>query len=280
MKQLSLAVLAVGLIATTASADVTSSSITAHPGTFGTPNVNGGVESIAIESLEGGRSTPYTLGSEGYDNWPSFLGGAGAHSLPGGTPGTFAFYRWNNPTAQWGDDVHGYVGGSMDHLHYGFLDVPTVPGTHIASHTIKIFDMVPPSAGHSPPTFTNGVQYTSLVVTYTLTNSVNAFYTATISFPQVALISDSMWVDFSDPANNTFWLTGGRPTIAPNYSHPGIVYAPPGFNYFVYYPYLTTGYGAPLNANIGMALGIPEPVTISFLALSGLLVLRRRRVRA
>ena len=59
MKKFGLAVLAVGLMASTVSADVTGSTLTEIPGTFGAPNINIdlGVESIAIESLDGVRGS-------------------------------------------------------------------------------------------------------------------------------------------------------------------------------------------------------------------------------
>ncbi|MCH7813194.1 MAG: hypothetical protein IID40_04145, partial [Planctomycetes bacterium] len=255
MKKICLAVLAVGLIATTASADVTGSNVTRVDGTFGAPttNIDAGplsVDVITIESLDGGRNIPYALGTEGYDNWPSVFGGAGAASICvfGGTctslggAATFLYVRWGGPSgafAQWGDDVHGYIGPSMNHIHYGFFDTGgTAP--HIATHTIKIYDMFPPSAPHGPVTslITKGVLYTSLVVTYSLPSS-NAF-NATVSFPTVALLSDSMWVKFQDVSGTTFWLSGGVPTIAPNYSHPGLTYT-------IKYPY-----GAPYNEFVGV----------------------------
>ncbi|MCP4250822.1 MAG: hypothetical protein GY778_27605, partial [bacterium] len=221
MKKMGLAVLALGLIATAASAEVTSVNLHQIPGTYGTPSVDtvNGVSSVAIESLDDGR-IPYQLGTEGYDNWPSVLGGAGSPSVCVGTSctvGTWAYFRWTNTDLQWGDDIHGYIGSSMDHLHYQFLALgATAPRT--VQHTIQIYDMFPPSASHGTAigVVTMGMMYTSMHVTYTYTNTLNAAFAATVAFTPVVLNSDSMWVSFRETGSNTYWLTGGRPTIAPN----------------------------------------------------------------
>ena len=301
MKKLSLAVLAVGLMASTASADVTSYTLNQVNHTLGTPRTGpNGTAFIPIEALDGGRGDGGRSGTHGYDAYPSVLGGLGQPTIcvpyngTSCTFGTWAYFDWRNTlgtgVAQWGDDIHGYQGTQMNHVQYGFLDVGTFTGTHTLRHTIKIYDMFPASGSHGTVTaiITKGVLYTSLQVTYTLTNTGNAAYSVELFFPTVNLLSDSMWVKFNDvPNHSTYWLTGGRPGVPGNFSHNGLVYSdktpstiyPYGLNLWVPIYYLYTP-GGLVGANIALALGIPEPATISVLALSGLFVLRRRRVRA
>ncbi len=146
MRKAVIAFALVGLMAAPASAGL--ANLTNIPGTFSAPTLMAdGSEVIAIESMEPGEGIPYTLGSESYDNWPSVLGGAGLGGTFGFTQGTFAFFRWGFQPSQWGDDLHG-INGGVTHVHYGFLDIAGGTAPHVTQHTIKIYDMVPPSTTH------------------------------------------------------------------------------------------------------------------------------------
>ncbi|MCZ6683874.1 MAG: hypothetical protein O7B26_11900, partial [Planctomycetota bacterium] len=214
MKKVVIAIAWVGLTAAPAFAGL--ARLTHIPGTFSAPSefdAGSGLTFavIGIESLEPNESIPYSLGSEPYDNWPSIFGGAGYAGHVGFSLGTWAFFRWGFQPSQWGDDIHGISGDRLNHVHYGFLDVAGDTQPHTSTHTIKIYDMDPPSTTHGTATATinMGPLLASIPITYTLANTDNAFFTATITFPTITLPNDSVWFKFGDNNAITFWLTGG-----------------------------------------------------------------------
>jgi hypothetical protein len=154
-----------------------------------------------------------------------------------------------------------------------------------ATHTIQIYDMIPPSAGH--PAAANaqfGDQLLSLVLPGIPTG------TAIVTVTGLSVhAGTAVWIKFGEAGPGfpgTFWLSGGIGNGVGT-THQGVLYDNKNyygrdmpFHYFVALPYFyvtTSGYVGP---NIQVALSgfvLPAPAVISLLGLGGLGCLRPHR---
>ena len=274
----------------TAMPTVAGTTITPMQGSLGNPFNNGVSHGWGWNGVQGGGAGP--LIGNIYDNILTINGGAATPGSCGpfgcGGPGE-AFVDWVATQAQWGDDLHGLAGPAqggptavITSIRYGYRNTIAT-----ATHTIQIYDMIPPSAGH--PTYATaqfGAQLLSLVVPAMPTGSAIVTITGLNVHAGVAA-----WIKFGEAGPGfpgTFWLSGGIGNGVGT-SHDGVVYDNknyygPGIplHYFVALPYfyfMTTGY---VGANIQVALSgfvLPAPAAISLLGLGGLMTLRRRRSR-
>ncbi|MCZ6683431.1 MAG: hypothetical protein O7B26_09610 [Planctomycetota bacterium] len=66
--------------------------------------------------------------------------------------------------------------------------------------------MNPPSTTHGTISMVidKGPLLASIPITYTLANTANGFFTATITFPTITLLNDSVWIKFGDNNAITF----------------------------------------------------------------------------
>jgi hypothetical protein len=287
MKRFLIGSLVLGLTAMPAMAG---STITPMQGTLGNPFNNGMVHGNGWNSAQGGGAAA-AVGNL-YDNILTINGGAatpGFWGVFGTAPGTQAFVDWVGTAAQWGDELHGLAGPAhggptavITSIRYGYRN--TV-GT--ATHTIQIYDMVPPSAPHPP---TANAQFGALLTSIVLPG--NPTGTAIVTVTGLSIhAGTAAWIKFGESGlgfPGTYWLSGGAAN-GNGTSHLGVVYDNknyygPGLplHYFVAQPYFyftNTGYVGP---HIQVALSgyvLPAPAAISLLGLGGLVTLRRRRSR-
>lgn len=181
-----------------------------------------------------------------YDNVPTFLGGT-SDPLdwgPFGAVGTFFFLDWEDPSVSWGDDLQQIsAGGSgpavVTALWYAYLNTAAT-----TTHTIRIYDMVPPGV---VPTVTSTIVKGSLLTSIVLPGqpfSPSGAFVVSVTGLSIGLPNSAVWIKFDDESGDTFWLSGGEPGIG--YSSPGL-------------------------------LGDSRPAGIALLGLGGLVALRRRR---
>ena len=261
--------------------------ITPMQGSLGNPFKNGAMHGWGWNGAQGGGVGP--LIGNIYDNILSINGGAATAGFwgPFGTiPGTQAFIDWTGTQAQWGDDLHGLAGPArggptavITAIRYGYRNTL---GT--ATHTIQIYDMIPPSANHSSVVNTQyGVQLLSLSLPGLPTG------TAIVTVTGLSVhVGTAVWIKFGESGPGfpgTFWLSGGVGNGVGT-THFGTVYDNktyygPGdpLHYFVsYVPHFpTVGY---VSLDIQVALSgfiLPAPAAIALLGLGGLATLRRRR---
>ncbi len=280
-------IIAVGLVTRSA---MGGSTITPMQGSLGSPFNNGRVQGWTWNDVQVG-SAGALIGNL-YDNVLTINGGAATAGVcsPFGFCWTQGFLDWEDPSAQWGDDLHGLAGPAqggptavITAIRYGYMNTIAT-----ATHTIQIYDMIPPSAGH--PSIANtqfGDQLLSLVLPGVPTG------TALVTVTGLSIhAGTAVWIKFGESGlgfPGTFWLTGGQGNGVGT-SHNGVLYDTknyygPGLplHYFfdVYYFHSPTSflYIAP---NIQVALSgfvLPTPAVISLLGLGGLMSLRRRRDR-
>jgi len=262
--------------------------VTPMQGTMGDPFNNGSISGFGWNAAAGGGAGP--LIGNLYDNILTINGGAS--TSPCGpfctVPNDGAFIDWVNPTAQWGDDLHGIAGPArggptavITSIRYGYSnDVATT------THIIQIYDMIPPSAGHlnNPITGQFGALLASIVIPGQPSSTVGLIVTVTgLSIHA----GTAAWIKFGEQGvgfPGTFWLTGGLANGVGT-SHSGVLYSlkgPPPYQYFFATPYFYVPGEGYVGPNIQVALSgfvLPAPAAISLLALGGLLTLRRRRSR-
>ena len=281
--------LSLALVTSSALAD-TSVNVTSMGGSVGAPFDNGQVHGFSYNFPEGGGAgggPPFNL----YDNIPTFLGGTSknGHFGPFDTfVGTYLFLDWKDDSAQWGDDLHQISAGGagpavVTGLWYSYRNTVAT-----STHTIKIYDMVPPSVVPSiTVSFSKGMLLTSIVLTNL---PAGDFFSVSVTGLSVHLPQSSVWIKFGETgpgAPGTYWLTGGLPGIGS--SHDGVTQTrkyPGGYAYNLWLPYdyFTMTYGiTPYYAESNITVGlngyhIPAPATIGVLGLGGLLALRRWRI--
>ena len=155
----------------------------------------------------------------------------------------------------------------------------------IKTHTIQIYDMVPPSAEH--PSLVTG-QYGDQRLSLALPGMPIGTAIVTITGLSVSA-GAGVWIKFGESGPGfpgTFWLTGGVGNGVGT-THFGLVYDNKNYygpgkplHYFVGYVYHgipTVGY---VSFAIQVALGgfvIPAQATIGLLGLGALAIMRRRR---
>jgi len=227
-----------------------------------------------------------------YDSILTINGGAATAGFFGpfnDIPGTQAFVDWVGSAAQWSDDLHGLAGPAqggptavITSIRYGYRNAVAS-----ATHTIQIYDMTPPSAGH--PTFATG-QFGALAFSATYAGRPTGTNIVTVTGLSIH-VGTAVWIKFGESGQgfpDTFWMTGGIANGVGT-SHDGVLYSNKDaygkgipLQYWVGLPFFyftTTGYVGP---NIQVALGgfvLPAPAAISLLGLGGLVTLRRRRSR-
>ena len=291
MKRFLSGVVVLGLMALPGMPVMAGVTVTPMQGTMGSPSNNGVVSGFGWNAAAGGGAGP--LIGNLYDNILTINGGAASPYCPGpfGTLCfTQAFVDWTNPTAQWGDDLHGLAGPAhggptavITSIRYGYSnDVATT------THIIQIYDMIPPSNSHqtgNPITGQFGALLASIVIPGQPSGTVGQIVTVTgLSIHA----GTAVWIKFGEQGvgfPGTFWLTGGLAYFVGT-SHSGVLYSlkgPPPYQYFFatsYFYFAGIGYVGP---NIQVALSgfvVPTPAAvISLLGLGGLLTLRRRRSR-
>ena len=196
------------------------------------------------------------------------------------------FADWVSPTAQWGDDLHSLAGPAqggptavITSIRYGYMN-----SIATATHTIQIYDMIPPSAGH--PSIANtqfGDKLLSLVVPGIPTG------TAIVTVTGLSVHAGAAaWIKFGEAGPGfpgTFWLSGGLGNGVGT-THYGVLYDNKNYygaglplHYFLNIPYFYSNTTV-ITANIQVALSgfvLPAPAVISLLGLGGLMTLRRHR---
>ena len=275
--------LSLGLLTGTAVAG-TSVTVTPMGGSIVAPHDFGAIDgfrySFPIEHP--GTGPPFAL----YDNVPTFLGGTSDPRFGGpfGSIGTYFFLDWEDPSVQWGDDLHqistaGPGPAVVTSLWYAYLNTAAT-----STHTIRIYDMVPPSV---VPTVTSTIVKGSLLTSIVLPGqpfSPSGAFVVTVTGLSIGLPNSAVWIKLHDAGpgfGDTFWLTGGNPGIG--YTHPGFLgdspYNGPSNDWIDFYYVSVNGlYYATTNVAVGLGgYHIPAPATMAVLALGGLLALRRRR---
>jgi hypothetical protein len=279
-----LPIIAAGLVTGSAMGGTT---ITPLQGSLGDPFNNGAVHGWTWHGDQGNDGS--LIGSL-YDNMISLNGGAATAGACGPFAAycsTQAFIDWTSSDAQWGDDLHGLAGPArggptavITSVRYGYRNTIAT-----ATHTIQIYDMVPPSASH--PTYVTGqfgAQLLSLVLPAMPTGT--AFVTVTGLDVHAGV---SAWIKFGETGPGfpgTFWLSGGAGNGIGT-THYGLLYDIKDFygpgqplHYFLnksYFYFPKVGIVAP---NIQVALSgfvLPAPAAISLLGLGGLGCLQPRR---
>ncbi len=230
----------------------------------------------------GVTSTPFDPAFGGFG---SLKGGALAGSqviydnpITGNTA-TQSNWDWGGPTYGWGDDVHfkanDTAGWVITAINYAYVNQGF--GQNTVSHTVRVYDMNPPSGSHSAGTITGGLPLLGSVTIPSLAG-VGAF---TVMITGLSIqVGHAAWIAFDETPGNagrTFWLTGGTPTTGS--SHDTLLIADTGgtFFYIVNSPLYQT-YG--VLGNIAMTVSgfkVPGPSVIALLGLSGLVTLSRRR---
>ncbi len=189
------------------------------------------------------------------------------------------FFDWVNPTAGWADDVHfapnpaGYIITGLVYAYY-----KTAGGLPTVTHTIEIYDMVPPTGTHG---FTSSAGFFPVIDKGPLAGSIvltglTAVGPAIVSITGLSItVSSGAWVNFVEAVpigGRTFWLTGGIPVVGS--SHDTIGYFAPGIGNY-HYNHAFGGYSNIMFAISGVK--VPGPSVIALLGLSGLVTLSRRR---
>ncbi len=277
MKRSLTGLLVLGLTAIPAVAGTT---ITPMQGTLGNPFNDGAVHGWGWHGVQDAGRVVGAL----YDNIATINGGAATLGYFGAfmSASTQAFVDWTGTQAQWGDELHGLPAGAIvTSIRYGYLN-----SLATATHTIQIYDMIPPSADH--PSIANtqfGDQLLSLVLPGFPTGAAIVTVTGLSVY-----VGTAVWIKFGESGTGfpgTFWLSGGAGNGVGT-THDGVVYSHKSYygpgaplHQFVDFPFFyftTTGY---VGANIQVALGgvVPVPAVISLLGLGGLATLRRRRSR-
>jgi len=282
MRKVLLGVAALGLVATAWAGptriDPGQVHLTPLTGSVTNSFSNGNVSGFQFQPDPGQAIGGQRFGVHVYDNIPTWLGGTGTPgSTVAGLPATWLYVDWVSTTAAWGDDLHGMVpSGVVTHMTYIYFN-----SVGTSTHLIKFAGMTPPSNSHSANTIpTTLVSPIASFLVGPLPFSTAGGFIVTITGLSIH-VSTAAWVSLNDPmgagAWQSFWLTGGIPGIGS--SHDGVlwhtVYS--GYPYWVPGPFLFIPPTVAVHANVVLGLGIPEPATISALALAGLLVLRRRR---
>ncbi len=282
---------AVTIALATAGAHAGSSvTITPMDGSLGVPFDNGPVHGFTYgfpESPVAGSAPPFNL----YDNIPSILGGTSDTGFcgPFGEPcSTYVFMDWNEPSAQFGDDLHGIAPHAVvTSLWYGY----SLPEGMTTTHRIKIYDMVPPSATHG--TITAAIRKGALLTVVTVAAIGGQNYVS-VGVPSVHLPHTAVWIKFEEVGGtgfpNTTWLTGGYPGIGNSHFGLTSTHKDPTsyggtstYNLWIPVPYFIfsdmMGGNVYVISNIAVGLNgyVPVPAAIGVLGLGGLLALRRRR---
>ena len=232
-----------------------------------------------------------------YNNIPTTYGGPATAGAPfpttgGGTiPAAWHYAKYGGFT-QWGDDLQSIQGSVITNLWFRYLNTggqATFPsaGVVTGTHVIKLYDNVTPGTfGGATVPVVPGAFIASIVVPgMPGGTSGGGFFGVSVWLTglSIPLPSSNAWISYSAPAGgpgfafNTFWRTGGIPTIG--FSANGTLYTYkytyPMAQYYVPGPNFGDQYG-----NIAMGLNVPAPAVMSLLGLGGLVSLRRRRARA
>ena len=258
-------------------------------GTLGNPFSNGQMIGYGWNAAAGGGAGP-NIGNL-YDNFLTINGGAATAGFwgPDQVAGTQAFIDWGGiGVEQWGDDLHGISAGGpgpavITSLRYGYINVSPFLGT--STHTIKLYDMVAPSAEHKSGLFDKGVLLTSIV----LPGNPTGAFTVTVTGLNIQLVGSAVWIKMAENAGTlgypyTFWLNGGAGNGIGT-THAGVTYtvkdAPPyPYNEWVGFPYFYFAGTGFIASNLQIALSgfhVPAPAVMSLLGIAGLVTLRRRR---
>ncbi len=274
-------ILAVGLLTGSAMGGTT---ITPLQGTLGDPFSNGTLHGWGWHGVQGADPLIGNI----YDNMMTINGGAATGGIYGpfgaDIPATQAFIDWTNTQAQWGDDLHIVKigpGARVTSMRYGYRNTVAT-----ATHTIQIYEMIPPSAGHPSNANTQfGMQLLSLVLPGIPTG------TAIVTVTGLSIhMATAVWIKFGESGlgfPGTFWLSGGAGNGVGT-THDGVVYDQKNYygpgaplHQFYYLPnfyFPTVGYVGP-NIQVSLSGIFPNPAVISLLGLGGLMSLRRRRDR-
>ncbi len=283
MTRLLTGIVAVGLVTGSAIGGTT---ITPLEGTLGNPFNNGTVHGWGWNGVPGAADLIGNI----YDNVLTINGGAAHPGFYGafGVTATQAFMDWTNTQAQWGDDLHIveiHPDAWITSLRYGYRNPVAT-----ATHTIQIYQMIPPSADH--PLNANsqfGTQLMSLVLPGIPTGTA----IVTVTGLSVHNAGTGIWIKFGESGPGfpgTFWLSGGVGGLFQGVgtSHNGIVYdlknyygpgAPLHQFYSLKYFYFPEIGGVFPNIQVALSGIFPAPAAISLLGLGGLMTLGRRRDR-
>lgn len=277
--------LAIGLMAMPAMAGSTH---TAMQGTLGNPFNNGQLHGMGWNAQAGGGAGPQ-IGNL-YDNVATINGGGATLGFFGpfaDIPGTQAFLDWVGTPAQFTDDLHGISAGGdgpavITGIRYGYSNAVAT-----TTHTIKIYDMVPPSV---VPSVTTLITKGALIASVVLPGNPTGQFLVTVTGLNIQLPQSAIWLKLAESGPGfpgTFWLTGGVANSGIGTSHPGVAYSykypdPPGgtYNLWLPFPYFGTSGGGYVGSNLQVALNgfhVPAPAVMSLLGLGGLATLRRRR---
>jgi hypothetical protein len=289
MRRFLAGIVAFGLAATPALADV---SIHVNPVDITGFQSFGNYSGFMTNEL-GGPAAGTILGGI-YNNVPTTYGGPATAGAPfpttgGGTiPAAWHYAKFGGFT-QWGDDLQSIQGSVITNIWFRYLNTggATSPGLIYGTHVIKLYDNVTPGTfGGATVPVVPGAFIASIAIPGMPGGTIGGgFFGVTVNVTglSIPLPSSNAWVSFSAPAGapgfafNTFWRSGGIPTIG--YSANGVLYTYkytyPIAQYYVPGPFFGDQYG-----NIAMGLNVPAPAVMSLLGLGGLVSLRRRRARA
>ncbi len=194
-----------------------------------------------------------------------------------GNTATQSNWDWVGASYAWGDDVHfkqnDTAGWVITALNYAYVNQGL--GSFTVTHTIIVYDMVPPSGSHTAGTITGGLPVLGTTVVGPL-SGIGAF---SVSITGLSItVGHAAWIAFDESVPNggrTFWLTGGVPNVGS--SHDTLLISVPGsFYYIVNAPLVNYG----ILGNKTMTISgrkVPGPSVIALLGLSGLATLSRRR---
>jgi hypothetical protein len=256
-------------------------------------NQVGNYSGFTVNELGGGIGSSGAFKGGIYNNIPTTYGGPATAGAPfptpyGGTvPAAWHYAKFGGLT-QWGDDLQSIQGSVMTNIWFRYLNTGgvTSPGLIYGTHVIKLYSMITPGTfGGLTEPVVKGPLLGSIVVPGMPGGTIGGGFfgvSVTVTGLNIAIPSN-VWIKFSSPggqgafAFNTFWRSGGIPTIG--FSANGInytyKYTYPLANYYVPGPFFGDQYG-----NISLGLNIPAPAVMSLLGLAGLVTLRRRRARA